>query len=250
MKKLLFALCLLAAVLLTSAAGYADSYEIGDVDMTLTFEDPAWWVFTRDNLAGNEQLKKLGTDEETILSTMEKSYAYAVAVKGSSDQRTELLVRATDNEYINNMNALSDSEMKALLAGVDENYSEELDEYKSEITELGDCRYIRMTGRYDKDGYDVIQYLTFINGRNYLISAQKVIDYTKEDRKELNRIVKNIAFRVDPGKTENNVEAYVQSRQDSLAGSKKSLPTKIVMTAAVLAVILFLLWFMNRRRAR
>ena len=250
MRKTILILFMMAVILLLPAAAAADSYEISDVDMTITFDDPAWWVFTRGNLSNNAQLSKLGTDEETMLSTMEKSQAYLVAIKGGAKERTELLVRAVDNPYINNMNTLTEDEMKALLAGVDENYSQELDGYQSEITELGGCRYIRMTGRYDKDDYDVVQYLTFINGRNYLISAQKVIDYTGEDLRELKRIVRKTEFRLDPEKTENDVEAYVQSRQDSLAGSRKSMPTKIIMTAVVVLVIVFLLWFMNRRRRK
>ena len=146
------------------------------------------------------------------------------------------------------MNTLSESEMAALKEGVDENYSGELDEYESTITEMGEQRYVQMTGRYDKDDYDVVQYLTFVNGKNYLISAQKVIDFTDADLEQIDEIVKSAEFQIDPSKTENDVDSYVKERQASLSSGQKSTPMKIAITAIVVVVIILLLKLKNRRR--
>ncbi len=248
MRKIAYIVLLIMMSLLFPGTIYADSYTVNDEELTISFDDPSWVVFTRDNIRENDQLKKLGTDEETMKSTMEKAYAYVVAVKGGAKKRIELLVRATENKFINNMSTLSKSEITALKEGVDENYSKEIDEYEGSIKKIGDNTYIRMTGRYDKDGYDVVQYLTFVNGKNYLISAQKVVDFTDADLKQIDEIVKSAEFQIDPSKTKNDVKAYVKSYQDALTSGQKSLPTKIIMTVAVVFVICFLLWILNRRR--
>ena len=248
MRKIAYIVLLIMMSLLFPGTVCADSYTVNDEELTISFDDPSWVVFTRDNLHDNEQLKNLGTDEKTMLATMEKSYAYVVAVKGGAKKRIELLVRVTDNEYINNMNTLSESEMAALKEGVDENYSGELDEYEGTITEMGEQRYVQMTGRYDKDDYDVVQYLTFVNGKNYLISAQKVIEFTAEDLEQIDEIVKSAEFQIDPSKTENDVDSYVKERQASLSSGQKSTPVKIAITVIVVVVIILLLKLKNRRR--
>lgn len=250
MMKRWLILCVMAAILFLPASSFAASYQIKKGEMTISFEDPKWIVFTRDNLKGNRDLKDLGTDEKTMRDTMETASAYVVAVKGKEKNRMEIQVRATENEFINNMATLTDKESKSLLAGVDENYQREIDEYASRYVDLGEYRYIEMKGRYDKDEIEVIQYLTFVNGTNYLIAIQKNVSFTKEDLAEINGMMSGIGFKIDPEKAENNVEAYVKAQQDVMKGSQISMPKKIALTAAVVAAILFLLRFMNRRRRR
>ena len=87
MRKIAYIVILIMMSLLFPGMIYADSYTVNDDELTISFEDPSWVVFTRDNLKDNEQLKKLGTDEKTMLATMEKSYAYVVAIKGGAKKR-------------------------------------------------------------------------------------------------------------------------------------------------------------------
>lgn len=250
MKNRWLILCILAAILLMPATSFAESYQIKKGEMTISFEDPGWTVFTRDNLKGNKALKDLGTDAKTMKDTMETASAYVVAVKGKEKNRTELQIRATENEFINNMGTLTEKECASLLTGVDENYQREIDEYTSKYVTLGGCKYIEMKGRYDKDDIEVIQYLTFVNGTNYLFAIQKNVAFTKEDLAEVKTIMEGVRFKVDPAKAENNVEAYVKAQQDVMKNSQLSMPKKIALTAAVVIVILFLLRFMNRKRRR
>ena len=88
MKKTAFIIGILMMVLLMPAAIHAESYEINDDELTASFEDKDWVVFTRDNIKGNKQLERLGTDYETMLATMKKSDSYLVAVKGGKKKRT------------------------------------------------------------------------------------------------------------------------------------------------------------------
>ena len=250
MKRTAFIIGILVMVLLMPVSIHAESYKVNDDELSVAFDDKDWVVFTRDNIKGNKQLKKLGTDYETMLATMEKSDSYLVAVKGGKKDRMEMQIRAISNPYINNMNTLSDEEMQALLKGVDENYSKDLDDYSSRTVELGDRRYIKMTGRYDKEDYDVVQYMTFVNGKNYLVFTQKNTSLSDEERRQIESIVESMEFREDPSLSENDVEAYVKDRQKALEGSKLSLPVKIAVTAAAVAAIILALWFKNRRRRR
>lgn len=250
MRKGILVLCALAAALLLPAGAWAESFAVNDEELTMSFEDQGWTVFTRDNLKGNKALKDLGTDAKTMKETMEEASAYLVAVKGKENKRMEIQVRATPNEFINNMGTLTKGEQKSLLTGVDENYEREIDDYTSGYTDIGEYKYIEMNGRYEKDDIDVIQYLTFINGTNYLFAIQKNVKFSDADMKEVQKIMEGVQFQVDPAKSENNVEAYVKAQQDRMKGSQISAPKKIIITAVVVAVILFLLRFLNRRRRR
>ena len=248
MRRIAFILAVAAAVMFMPVTSFADSYKVNGDELTITYDDPGWIVFTRDNIKDNRQLEKLGTDYETMLATMEKSEAYLVAVKGGKKERIEMQIRAAENGYINNINTLTDKEMSALAAGVDEKYADSLEGYSSKTVTLGDCRYIKMTGKYKKEDYDVVQYLTFINGKNYLIASQKVIPLTDDDKKQIEGIVAGAKFNEDPAKTENDVEAYVKSKQDAMNSGQKSRPVKIAITALVVVVIILVLKFKNRRR--
>lgn len=253
-KKIFVVLCtVIIAVLTIPEYSFAQSYTVNKGEITISFDEEKWIVFTRDNIKDNKELEKLDVSYKNMKSTMEKSSAYIVAFCGGKKERMEVLVRAVKNKYINNICTLEDDEKTSFLKGVDETYSSSMDNYQSEFCELGAYQYVKMTGNYDKDDYSVIEYLTIINGTNYLISAQKAGAFTKGELKEFTATVEDISFQVDPKLTENNVRDYVQERQEQMEQNGKnalSVPQKIGATILVVLAIILILKFKNRKRKR
>lgn len=254
-KYILVLLCALTILMGLSAPciSFAGAYAVNSEEITISFDDETWVVFTRDNIKDNKKLGQLGVSYENMKSSMENSSAYLVAFKGKQEKRLEVLVRAIKNKYINNMSMLQGEERNAFLKGVDETYEGSMDNYQSQFCEFGDYQYVKMTGTYDKGDYETIEYFTIINGNNYLISAQKKGNFTKEERRELEKIIQGTTFQVDPELTENNVEAYVQERQQQMeqtSSKSMSVPGKIAATVVVIIAMILILKFKNRKRKK
>lgn len=247
--KRIFLFMLVIAFALSPAFCFADDYCVNNDELTISFDTPKWTVFTRDNLQDEKAtLKKLGTKPKEMMSTMKESGAYVVAVKNGKKKREEVLVRVQSNEYINSMNTLSDKELKALKNGVDEKWADELKDYDSSLYHADENEYIRMTGDYDKE-HHVIQYFTIVNGREYLIAAQKVVDYTQADIEELEAIAGGATFKVDESLTENDLDGYIAEQQESLSNP---ITTKVRVFGVIVVVICVAaaLYLKNRRRNR
>lgn len=248
MKRILV-FVLVIAFALSPAFCFAEEFSVNDDELSISFDTPKWTVFTRDNLKEQKAtLKELGTKPKEMMSTMKESGAYIVAIKNGAKKREEVLVRVQSNEYINSMNSLSQKELMALKNGVDEKWADELKDYDSSLYHADGNEYIRMTGDYDKE-HHVIQYFTIVNGKEYLIAAQKVVDYNDGDIAELQEITDSASFAVDENLTENDLEGYIEEQQQALSNP---ITTK-VKVFAVIIVILFVaaaLYLKNRRRKK
>lgn len=250
MRKLLTVLlAALIAFALNPAFCFAQDFGLNGDELTISFDTDKWTVFTRDNLKEKKpELKKLGTTPKQMKSTMDESSSHLVAIKNGQAKREEILVRIHENTYINNMSTLSDKDMKALKKGIKETYGSEIENLKCGKYEANECTWFRMTGNYDED-HLVIQYFTIVNGRDYLVAAQKVVDYTDEDKSELENMIDHSQFTIDDSRTENDLEGYIQEQQESLQGST-SIKTKIFAGIVIVLAVAAALYVKNRKHRR
>lgn len=239
-------IALIIAVTMIPSYSYARDFQLNDNKITISFDTNTWMVFTKDNIEKNkDELKKLGTTPKAMKSAMVKSNAHLVAIKNMQENREEILVRIKHNEYINNISTMSESDMKALKKGLTETYSNEIKNLESKVFRTDNVTWIKMTGNYDEK-HLVIQYFTIVNGEEYLIAAQKVTDYTNEDKEELDKLVSTTMFIVDDMMVDNDLESYIKKQEEALSESENG-KTKIFAGIAIIFAVAAVLYLKNRK---
>lgn len=241
-------LSLIAFVMIPSFS-CAQEFRLNDNELAISFDTDTWTVFTKENLEKNKRaLKKLGTTPAAMKSTMEKSNSHLVAIKNARGESEEVLVRIQHNAYVNNMSTLSERDMKAFKKGLIEIYSSEIENLKCRVFETDGVKWIKMTGHYDET-HRVIQYFTIINGKEYLVSAQKIAAYTAEDKAELEEVISSTQFVVDETMTDNDIESYIKERQEALSNSG-SIQTKVFAGIAIVLAVAAVLYLKNRKHRK
>ena len=94
MKKLF--LCLF--ILFLPFTVYANNYNLEDINIDLSEK---WYVFTKDNIKNNQELKILGVSEDYMNKLFENDIYRLDAVKFDNDDVVELFVITKDVNSIN-----------------------------------------------------------------------------------------------------------------------------------------------------
>ena len=189
MKRIVKSLIILLLVIVTSPV-MAKEYTITDTDIKITLED-SWYVFTRDNIKDNKQLKEFGITEEYMNSTMEKGYIYLDSIKfKSNDELIELFVMKKPVEEVKNMSKYTDKELLEVAKEIAE--QEKTTDYRIHKT---DYKYIYT--KYSDSGKEIIDYYTVVNGYGYTIKLQTDTKFTTAEETELKNIIKKVSFNVD-----------------------------------------------------
>lgn len=189
MKKLLFTI-ILCVLFIPNVM--AKTYSPSETDVTLTFDETKWYVFTLDNLKNNKELQELGITEEYMVKNMKDNYIYVDAVLyfEDSEDYIEFFVRKKKMPNVNNLSKYPDKEVKT--------YSEEL--AKIQNTENFDIyktqyKYARL--KYPSEGFYLNEYYTIVNGYGYTFTAQKPMEYTEKQSKMVEEIMSKVTFKVD-----------------------------------------------------
>lgn len=193
---LIMALCLIVSPLTVSAR----TYEISDTDMTVAFDDSVWYVFTRDNIAGNPELAELGISYDQIHQIMLDNNIYVDAVLYYDDgDYVELLamVEADDN-YVNLSN-YDDNKVLDMGEATFDGYVEKED------IKIFENDYKYFLAEYVDSNVHLIQYITVINGYAYSFQFQSPEEFTEEKREVVKGIMENVTFEVDTTMKEKNL---------------------------------------------
>ena len=106
-------LCFSALLPITT---YAETYNLGGTDMSISVDDTTWYVFTRDNIKNNSELEELGITYAAMYDILHNNEAYMDAILYyENGEYTELFVRkrALDTG-IANLSNYKDSEVLEL----------------------------------------------------------------------------------------------------------------------------------------
>lgn len=188
---LIVILCV-ATVLPTAAS--AETYKLGGTDISISVDNSEWYVFTRDNIKDNSELKKLGISYDTIYGILYDNDAYMDAIIFNEDGGyIEMFVRKkpVDSGLVNLSN-YKDSEVLdfakelAKKEGA-ENYTVYENQYK----------FARLDYKDDKLGYYMCEFITCVNKDSYTVTFQATSQYTQEEYAEIGKIVDSIQFDVD-----------------------------------------------------
>lgn len=190
-------LCLFVVLILCFAfplTAYAKTYNMNDTDISIGIDDASWYVFTRDNLQNNSELKELGITPDAMRSILDDNMAYMDALLFYEDgDILELLIRK--NKIENSFTNLSNYSYEQVLELAEafgkrqntKNYSVYENQYKFVRLEYFDSTY----------DYYICEFITIVNKDNYTLTFQSPSPFTDWELDEIQNIVDSIKFDVD-----------------------------------------------------
>ena len=190
MKKVFKSIVILLLMIVISPV-MAKEFTISETDIKMNLDDSKWYVFTRDNIKNNKQLKEFGISEDYMSTTFKNGNIYLDALKIiNNNDYIELFVMKKTVDKVKNISNYSDKQLESLAKELAKN--EKTSDYKVYKT---DYKYVYT--QYEDSGKTIIDYYTVINGKGYTIKTQKNTDFTAAEQQEIENIIKNISFNVD-----------------------------------------------------
>ena len=194
---------------------YAETYNLGGTDMSISVDDTVWYVFTRDNIKNNSELEVLGITYDTKHDILHNNEAYMDAILYYEDgEYVEFFVRkrALDTG-IAILSNYKDSEVLELAKELAkkqgaETYSVYENQYKFAKLEYIDSNY----------GYYICEYVTIVNKDNYTLTFQSTSQYTDEEYAEIENIVDSVKFDVDTSIKEKKTSSFAESVLEKTIG--------------------------------
>lgn len=194
MKLRRFLLVILAFCLACPLTVYAKTYTMNNTDISINVDDSSWYVFTRDNIANNSELKELGITSDYMRGFFEDNMAYMDALLLYEDGNfLELLVRKNNLEdSVVNLSNYSDEDVLYFAEEIAsqkniEKYSVYQTKYKFVEFEFFDTNV----------DYYISEFLTIVNKDMYTITFQATNPLTQKEHEEIKRIIDSISFDVD-----------------------------------------------------
>ena len=213
-------MCILLSVIICFSAlfpitTYAETYNLGGTDMSISVDDTVWYVFTRDNIKNNSELEELGITYEAMYEILHNNEAYMDAILYyEGGEYTELFVRkrALDTG-IANLSNYKNSEVLELAKELAkkqgaEKYSVYESQYKFARSEYIDSNY----------GYYICEYVTIVNKDNYTLTFQSTSQFTDEEYAEIENIVDSVKFDVDTSIKEKKTSSFAESVLEKTIG--------------------------------
>lgn len=194
---------------------YAETYNLGGTDMSISVDDTVWYVFTRDNIKNNSELEELGITYDAMRDILHKNEAYMDAILYYEDgENVEFFVRkrALDTGIANlsnykNSEVLELAKKLAKKQGA-EKYSVYESQYKFARSEYIDSNY----------GYYICEYVTIVNKDNYTLTFQSTSQFTDEEYAEIENIVDSVKFDVDTSIKEKKTSSFAESVLEKTIG--------------------------------
>ena len=187
---------------------YAETYNLGGTDMSISVDDTMWYVFTRDNIKNNSELEELGITYEAMYEILYNNEAYMDAILYyENGEYTELFVRkrALDTG-IANLSNYKDSEVLELAKELAKKqgantYSVYENQYKFAKLEYVDSNL----------GYYICEFVTCVNKDNYTFTFQSTSQFTDEEYAEIENIVDSVKFDIDTSIKEKKSSSIAES---------------------------------------
>ena len=183
----------------------AETYHLGDTDMSICVDDSSWYVFTRDNIKNNSELDELGLSYDYMYDTLYNNEAYMDAALLYDDgEYVEFFIRkkAIDSGMANLSN-YSEKDVLELAKGLAkrvnaEEYSIYENQYKFAKLEYVDSNL----------GYYICEFVTVINKDNYTFTFQSTSPFVDTEYEEMESIIDSIQFDVDTSLKEKKSSSF------------------------------------------
>ena len=185
---------------------YAETYNLGGTDMSISVDDTVWYVFTRDNIKNNSELEELGITYDTMHDILHNNEAYMDAILYyENGEYTELFVRkrALDTG-IANLSNYKDSKVLELA-------KELAKKQGAETYSVYENRYKFARLEYTDSGYYLCEFFTVVNKDNYTFTFQSTSQFTDEEYAEIENIVDSVKFDIDTSIKEKKSSSIAES---------------------------------------
>ena len=184
----------LSVVFFLPITTYAQTYNLGGTDMSISLDDTMWYVFTRDNIKDNAELEELGITYDAMHDILYSNEAYMDAVLYyEGGESVEMFVRKRALDLgLANLSNYDDSEVLELAEGLAKKQGAEIysvyeNQYKFAKLEYIDANY----------GFYICEFVTCVNKDNYTLTFQSNSQFTAEAYAEIEKIVDSVRFEVD-----------------------------------------------------
>lgn len=209
-----FVLCVVGFL---PVATYAETYNLGGTDMSVSVDDTVWYVFTRDNIKNNSELDELGISYDAMYNIFYENEAYMDAILYYEDgEYVELIVRkrALDTGIANLSNYKNEEvlELAKELAKKQgtETYSVYENQYKFARLEYYDSNF----------NYYLCEFVTVVNKDNYTLTFQSTSQFTDWEYDEIEEIVDSISFDIDTSiKEKKSISIFDNVVEKALGGA-------------------------------
>ena len=230
MKKLLFIFILLLLPLTI----YAKDFKIEDISIDL---DDSWYVFTKDNIKNNQDLKLLGVSEEYMNDVFDGTDYYLDAIKFNNDEIVELFIVIKDTSSLYDSSDFTDEQIEALRSS----YEKQISNSKTTIFTTDSTKYIKSI--YKDQDLNIVDYYAVINKKGYTFKIQKKEEFSEEELNELDKMIENIIV----SDKDNNVnEDDIQPLIDNKKGGNSVLTGTII--GAIIGGIIGLIGYIIKKK--
>ena len=192
---------------------YATTFDLKDTDMSITFDESEWYVFTPDNILDNPELEELGIGYDYMVDAFQENGASldAVLFFADSEDYIEIFVNKKPVQDVKNMTNYSSDDWNDLGEAIAEEENTDFEIYQT------DYPFIKLD--YQDQGFYLNKYYTIVNGYGYTITAQKPYAFTDEDALRVQEIVDSIVFDIDETLKEPSIFDWKQVFQYAVIGA-------------------------------
>lgn len=173
----------------------ADEYEFEGTDITIEIGDE-WHIMTRDNPLCCEEMEALGLSEEYMKNHLLKNDMYLDAVLTHIDSKEliEMCIRKITVEELK-ISQMSEDDVDELMEILEEAYTPDVCEvYKND--------YIYVYTENVDGGYNILDFITVINSDIYIITFQKMNQYSDKNMEKIYEIVDSASYTIKPLQTD------------------------------------------------
>lgn len=194
MKRFLsFTLALLCTLWFGVGTVYADDYNVKDTDIYITIDTDEWYVFTRDNVLNNSEIKSVGVTAQYLHDSMisTDTYLHMYRIEENSRENIEFKIIKQNNTDINNFKNLSEKKLKK----TGEILASDISANNWKLYS-NDCQYIYF--EYETTEHNVIEYYTVVNQEIYKLIALKSNNFSDIEKTMIQDIVDNVQYKINP----------------------------------------------------
>lgn len=180
MKKILL---IVVMFLIIPTGVFAKTYEVENSGFKITFDEQIWDVFASGEPFDAELLKKYDWDNETMQSYLKYYYMYIAAVY-DGEELFDFSARTSPERVdyeVTNYEAFGSSVAREMGTDDYEIYENNYKFVKLEYYDLNDNQYF-------------ISYHILINSQYYMFTAQKVSEFTEDEKLEIKEVIDSIVF--------------------------------------------------------
>ncbi|MBR1717933.1 MAG: hypothetical protein IJ715_01525, partial [Bacilli bacterium] len=213
---------------------YAKDFKIEDISIDL---DDSWYVFTKDNIKNNQDLKLLGVSEEYMNDVFDGTDYYLDAIKFNNDEIVELFIIIKDTSSLYDSSDFTDEQIEELRSS----YEKQISNSKTTIFTTDSTKYIKSI--YKDQDLNIVDYYAVINKKGYTFKIQKNEEFSEEELNELDKMIENIIV----SDKDNNVnEDDIQPLIDNKKGGNSVLTGTII--GAIIGGIIGLIGYIIKKK--